>query len=204
MDRKNYFNVVGTGTIAPGQSIGTLAIGGDAQADTLLIEVDATEADRIDVAGTLDVSGMNLEITNLATPTQNTYIIASYGNLTGTFASITGIPNDYEILYSYDNSGSSNHIVLAKINNAPVITAISDQSDTTKDVINLATSASDSDGDSLTFSASNLPSGLTIASSTGLISGTLADDASDASPYSVTITVIDDGDPTKSAQTSFT
>ena len=56
----------------------------------------------------------------------------------------------------------------------------------------------------LSYSATGLPTGLSISSSTGLISGTISDDANDSSPYSVTITVTDDGSPTKSAQASFT
>src|SRR5262249_9091867 len=42
-----------------------------------------------------------------------------------------------------------------------------------------------------TFSATGLPSGLSIDSATGLISGTIADDADEAGPYSVTVTATD-------------
>ncbi|MBO1928512.1 putative Ig domain-containing protein, partial [Thiomicrorhabdus sp. 6S2-11] len=58
---------------------------------------------------------------------------------------------------------------------------------------------SDADaGDSLTFSASGLPEGLSINSSTGVISGTIVSDASDATDddnntqaYTVTVTATD-------------
>ena len=45
--------------------------------------------------------------------------------------------NDYQILYTYDDSGSTNHIALAKINNAPSIDTIADQDNTTLDSVNL-------------------------------------------------------------------
>jgi hypothetical protein len=48
----------------------------------------------------------------------------------------------------------------------------------------------DVDGDTLTFSATGLPSGLTISSS-GLISGTVASTAPSSSPYTVTVTAND-------------
>ncbi len=47
-------------------------------------------------------------------------------------------------------------------------------------------------GDTLTFSASNLPQGLSIDPATGLISGTIADTASKAGTYAVTVTATDD------------
>ena len=47
-------------------------------------------------------------------------------------------------------------------------------------------------GDVLTFSATNLPQGLSIDPATGLISGTLADTASRAGPYSVQVIATDD------------
>lgn len=58
-------------------------------------------------------------------------------------------------------------------------------------VISISIVATDPDGDPLSYSASNLPSGLGINSSSGLISGTIDFNAASASPYSVTVTVTD-------------
>jgi hypothetical protein len=51
----------------------------------------------------------------------------------------------------------------------------------------------DPDGDNLTFSAEGLPPSLTIDPDTGLISGVLPMWAMNESPYTVKVTVIDDG-----------
>ena len=57
--------------------------------------------------------------------------------------------------------------------------------------MNLGMSAADSDGNSVIYSASNLPSGLSIDPATGIISGTVSDGASLAGPYTVTVTATD-------------
>ena len=52
----------------------------------------------------------------------------------------------------------------------------------------LTVTASDPDGDALSFSASGLPAGISVNPTTGVISGTITDGAADSSPYSVTVT----------------
>ncbi len=73
-------------------------------------------------------------------------------------------------------------------NTPPVISNPGNQINQVGDIINLAISATDADGDTLSFSANNLPAGLTIDSSTGVISGTLVT-ASDG--LDVTVNVSD-------------
>ena len=74
-------------------------------------------------------------------------------------------------------------------NIAPVITNPGEQSHDEGTSIFLQIQASDANGDSLTYSASGLPAGLSINSVTGVISGTLA--AGSAGNYTVTVSVND-------------
>ena len=60
------------------------------------------------------------------------------------------------------------------MNRAPVVSAIADQTSAENAAISLAVTASDPDGDAVTFSATGLPPGLAINPATGVISGTLS------------------------------
>jgi subtilisin-like proprotein convertase family protein len=85
------------------------------------------------------------------------------------------------------------------INHPPTITSPGAQTSTTATPIsNLAISASDADGNPLTYSASGLPAGLSINSANGLISGT------PTAPGSYTVTVaVSDGFVGGTASASF-
>jgi hypothetical protein len=96
--------------------------------------------------------------------------------------------------------------VVLEINDPPVVTQPADREDTEGDVVSLQIEATDPDGDPLTYSESvtnPLPDGLSINSS-GLISGTIADDASASSPYTVTIEVSDGVNPAEEVTFTWT
>ena len=76
-------------------------------------------------------------------------------------------------------------------NQPPVVDPIGDQTNVEGAPVSLQVQATDPDGDHLTFSAEGLPSGLSIDSTTGLISGTIGYDANEHGPYAVTIAVSD-------------
>jgi hypothetical protein len=83
-------------------------------------------------------------------------------------------------------------------NDAPVSSPLSDQSSNDSDTIApvpVAAFFSDIDGDVLTYGATGLPPGLTIDPTTGIISGSITADASQANggAYSVTVTATDPG-----------
>ncbi|QFZ74374.1 hypothetical protein GFH48_14905 [Streptomyces fagopyri] len=84
--------------------------------------------------------------------------------------------------------------------NTVTVTAPGNQSTATGGSVGLQISASDSAGATLTYSASGLPTGLSINSSTGLISGT----ASTAGTYSTTVTATDSTGASGSASFTWT
>jgi putative Ig domain-containing protein len=61
--------------------------------------------------------------------------------------------------------------------------------------VSLSASATDADGDPLTYEASGLPGGLSIDATTGLVSGTVADGANAGSPFAVSISVREGATP---------
>jgi hypothetical protein len=76
---------------------------------------------------------------------------------------------------------------VAAANQPPALNAVANQSGTVGQSVSLQLSASDPDGDVLTYSASGLPQGLSLVSSTGLIRGALRK----AGSFAVTVTVVD-------------
>ncbi len=87
------------GTLSPGASIGTLSATSATLEGKLAIELDGTEADRLNLTGNLNISNATLAISGSLTAAE--YIIASYGDLIGpNFAAITGLPSDYTVDYS--------------------------------------------------------------------------------------------------------
>lgn len=82
-------------------------------------------------------------------------------------------------------------------NAAPTLSVVPEQTNDNDDSVSLQLSASDANGDPLTFSATGLPSGLTLNTSTGLITGT----PSSLGAHSVTVSV---SDGALSASRSFT
>ncbi|GAB3673562.1 hypothetical protein GCM10028792_09330 [Salinisphaera aquimarina] len=81
------------------------------------------------------------------------------------------------------------------VNDAPAAGAVPLADRTGRDSQNVVIGASeafrDIDGDTLTYSATNLPPGLVIDADTGVISGRLANNASVGGPYAVTVTARD-------------
>jgi hypothetical protein len=98
----------------------------------------------------------------------------------------------------------TNGILSPCSNHPPDIDPIADQTNAEGESVSLQVVASDANmGDVLTYSASNLPSGLSIDSGSGEIQGSIDYQAAASSPYSVTVTVTDDGNPPLSSQEQF-
>ncbi len=102
--------------------------------------------------------------------------------------------------FTQDNAGgltgtslSVSFTIAETPNQAPTVINPGNQTNTSGNVINLPIVASDPENQTLTYSATGLPSGLSINPNTGVISGTLAANAQTSSPYTVTVTVKDPG-----------
>nr|WP_320135597.1 Ig-like domain-containing protein [uncultured Amphritea sp.] len=104
-------------------------------------------------------------------------------------------------------STASITVTITGTNNAPTaVGTITDQADADAGVVSLATSGAFADADltnTLTYSATGLPAGLTINSSTGVISGTVDNSASQGGTSGVYAVVVTASDGTSTVDQSF-
>jgi len=119
---------------------------------------------------------------------------ASTGLISGTLASTDGGAYPVTVMAgdSAGNSGSATFTWnITYVNQAPTLANPGDQMNKAGDVVSLAVSGSDVDGDTVTYSATGLPPGVSMNATTGLISGTLSASSGSSTPYSVTVTASD-------------
>jgi hypothetical protein len=120
------------------------------------------------------------------------------GEISGTIAYTASPDSPYAVTVTVTDTDTNETPVdfswtVDRVNQPPEVTDPGDQSDVEGDVISLDIVATDPNDDPLTYGATDLPTGLSINTSTGEISGTISAGASDFSPYSVTVSV-DDGE----------
>ena len=132
-------------TIAPGVTVGTLTAAAAVTLNgSLAIQVDGANADRLTVGGALTLdANSTLALTELATPTQPVYIIASYTSLSGTFGTVTGLPSGYTLVYNYDNQ---NQIALVGGTQSAYQTWLADYPSLVDEADKLPTADPDGDG----------------------------------------------------------
>ena len=108
---------------------------------------------------------------------------------------VIGLGLDYQLTDADGATATATvNITVTPVNDDPIVSApIADQTSNDSDPISLDVSANftDVDGDTLTFSGTGLPPGLSI-NATGTISGTIDSSASAGGPYTVVVTA-DDG-----------
>jgi hypothetical protein len=155
----------------------------NAQGDTVSLQVASTDPD----GNILTYSASNL-------PSGLT-IDSTGGLISGTIglSAAAGSPYTTTVTASDKNLSTSKSFTwtVSIANQTPQVTSPGDQANATGDTVSLPIAAADSDGDSLTYTASGLPSGLAIDPGTGIISGTVAMGADGSSPYTVTVRVSD-------------
>ena len=100
-----------------------------------------------------------------------------------------------------DSNTATVDVTVTSVNDPPVVTNPGVQANAEGDSVSLQIDASDVDGPAPTYSAVNLPEGLSINTGSGLISGNIAYHAAFDSPYTAAVTV---SDGTASIQVNFT
>lgn len=102
--------VGGGGVVAPGAfgvgQVGSLSILGDLDLSRqgggrLVIDVTGSAYDSITVGGILDTTNATLHFDIGSPVSAGTYVLASYGSLVGTFATVQGLPSAWSIDFNY-------------------------------------------------------------------------------------------------------
>jgi Putative Ig domain/GDSL-like Lipase/Acylhydrolase len=167
--------------------------------DLVSLDIDATDAD----SDQLTYSARNLPPGLNINPTS--------GLISGTisYEAYTGTPYNVMVKVTDDGQLKRSDAVsftwtVANLNRPPALTQPSNQTSAENSSPSLQLSASDPDGDTLSYGASGLPDGLSVNPNTGLISGIVSYAAASNSPYTVTVTATDNGSPVKQASKTFT
>ncbi|EAQ98956.2 retention module-containing protein [Congregibacter litoralis] len=153
-----------------------------------------------------DPDADDLTITSVGSPTNGTVVLNGDGTVTFTPDADYNGPASFEYTISDGEGGTDTATVSLTVNavNDPpvVINPLAPQTNDDADVITpVEASAAFADVDStLTYSATGLPTGLTINASTGAISGTIDNSASQVAGgvYNVTVTATDGVNPSVS------
>ena len=163
--------------------------------DDFTIDEDTVLSDSV-AGNDNDPDGDFVSFAKLSDPSNGTLTFSSNGSFTYTpDADFHGSDSFQYQIIDADGAVSTTtvNITVDAVNDAPEVNQTI-QTQNSEDgeaiVLDLSNSFEDVDGDTLQFSATGLPTGLSIDSS-GEITGTIASDASQSGPYSVTVTVID-------------
>ena len=162
--------------------------------DTAL-EVDVLGNDS-DVDGTLNPASV---VVTGGPSHGTTSVNTTTGAVTYTPAADYGGTDSFTYTVDDDDGETSNeatvHLDVTGVNDPPVVTNPGNQTNDVLDPVSLPIVATDPESDTLSYSATGLPGGLSINPTSGLISGTIACGEDSETPYHVVVTVTDDGSP---------
>jgi hypothetical protein len=129
--------------------------------------------------------------------------VTSWGKIHGTISSTADADSPYSVTVTATDSAAdvSASATFSWYVSPVSLTQPGEQFNFDGDSVSLPLSATDADGNSLTYSASGLPAGLSVNNGTGVISGSIATDADTNSPYAVTVTASDSTTDTSASQT---
>ena len=150
-------------------------------------------------ASTTDPDGDTLSYSLSGEPA-GVSINSSTGQITGTIANNASLNSPYNVtVTASDGTTPTQYLFSWTVTDpAPVAASVGAQANEDGESgISVDASTTDPDGDTLSYSVSGEPAGVSINSSTGQITGTIANNASLNSPYNVTVTASDGTTPTQ-------
>jgi hypothetical protein len=177
-----YDEVIGAAPANNAPNITNPGTKSGAEGSSASLQIVASDPDGVTYAAYNLPPGLSINSTGLISGT----ISASASN--GSPYAVEVVVADGKICGSSSVSFTWN---VSEVNFPPEIDQPDDQNDFEGDSVSLQITATDPNGDDLSYSATNLPDGLSI-NQNGLISGEISYFAANGSPYSVTVTV-DDG-----------
>jgi hypothetical protein len=183
--------------IASAISITAIADQQNTEGDSVSLQVHATDGNNASSA-----NGVPTALFSASGLPTGLSINRTTGLITGIVAAGAGNVTPYSTtITASDGRSSSSASFTWNIASRITITPIADQQNTEGDSVSLQVQATDLHSGELSYSASGLPTGLSINPATGAISGTIAAGAGNIAPYSTTVTV---SDGTSSVSTTFT
>ena len=174
-----------------------------ARPDSVTLDEDGSATIAV-LANDSDVDGDPMAVTS-ASAANGSVTINADGTVTYVPAANFFGSDTITYTISDGNGGAATSFVAVTVNPvsepASVVSPLPGRSDQDGEVVRVDTSIafSDPDGDPLFFTATGLPAGLAIDASSGIISGTIAANASVAGPYVVTVTATDPSGQTASS-----
>ena len=120
-------------------------------------------------------------------------------------------PGIYNLMLNVDDGAGANAgigfvVTVGEVNAAPHVFSPGDQTNAENESVAVfvpADDAGDIPANAVTWSATGLPTGLSISPTSGQITGTIGFDAAAGSPHTVTVTVTDNGVPPRAASATF-
>lgn len=145
------------------------------------------------LSGSSDPGNESLQAVLDGGPSHGSLTLNSDGSFT--YTSTAGFHGTDTFTYhAYDGAAAGNTATVSLLINdvtPPVVTPTPDQTNNENDAVSLQITATDPEPETLLYTATGLPDGLSINSSTGLITGTIAGTAADHAPFSVDVAVSD-------------
>ena len=188
-------SLTGAGTTTATLTLGITAVN-DAPVPVTASVITAEDTSTSGALAVTDPDGDPLTATLAVPPAQGQAIVNPDGTYTYTPDANFHGHDQFTVTVRDGQGGVSTAVVdlsVTPLEDAPTSSTLPSQTSNDGDPVSLDIGAAfaDGDGDTLTYAATGLPDGLQIGATTGLISGTLAADASANGPYTVVIQATD-------------